>query len=104
VLVGLSPCEEEPPTLSVSLSPSTLFPTNHKYVDSNEPYDALGGADGTTRNDTVVVDDDTFRLRAERVETGSGRIYTITYRATDECGNVATRGATVRVPVRSQGR
>jgi hypothetical protein len=47
-------------------------------VTSNEPDDARVGADGNTKNDTVIVDDDTFRLRAERIETGSGRIYTIT--------------------------
>jgi hypothetical protein len=36
----------------------------------------------------VRVDSDTFRLRAERDENGTGRIYTVTYRATD---SVATR-------------
>jgi hypothetical protein len=32
-------------------------------------------------------------LRAERDETGSGRVYTITFRATDDCGNSATDSA-----------
>jgi hypothetical protein len=36
---------------------------------------------------------------AERNEYGTGRIYTITYQATDESGNTATKSATVTVPV-----
>jgi hypothetical protein len=110
------------PELSVSVAPSRLWPPNHKYVTvqatvtvsdnagpapavtllsvtSNEPDDAPGGADGNTRNDIVTVDQDTFRLRAERSETGTGRVYTITYRATDTCGNSVVGSATVSVPV-----
>jgi predicted extracellular nuclease len=112
------------PSLSVSVSPSTLTPPNHKYrtvnatvgvsddvdaspsltlvsVTSNEPDDAPGGADGNTTNDIVIVDQDTFRLRAERSETGTGRIYTITYQATDACGNSTTKSVTVTVPLRA---
>jgi predicted extracellular nuclease len=124
VIVGLDTCDEIAPTLDVSVTPDVLFPPNHKYVDveaivavdddfdsaptvslvsvtSNEADDAPGGSDGNTTNDIAVVDDDSFRLRAERDETGSGRIYTITYRATDACGNSSTESATVTVPVRS---
>lgn len=124
LIVGLNLCEETPPTLNVTASPSNLFPPNHKYktvnasvtasdnsgiaptvtlvsVSSNEPDNAPGDADGNTTNDIVIVDKDTFRLRAERSETGTGRIYTLTYRATDACGNTTTASATVAVPVRS---
>ena len=48
-------------------------------MTSNEPDNAPGDADGNTVDDIVVVDDTTFRLRAERNENGSGRVYTITY-------------------------
>jgi len=124
LVVGLNLCEEQPPTLSVSATPSTLFPPNHKYmrvtttvtvsdnsgappavtlvsVTSNEPDNAPGDGDGNTTEDVVIVGDTTFDLRAERDETGTGRVYTITYRATDACGNTTTRSATVTVPVRS---
>ena len=40
----------------------------------------------------------TLKLRAERAGGGSGRIYTITYQATDDCGNSVTADATVTVP------
>ena len=68
-------------------------------VTSNEPDDAPGKADGSTVNDIVIVDDDTVKLRAERNVNGTGRIYTLTYRATDGCGNQTTRTATVTVPI-----
>jgi len=70
-------------------------------VTSNEPDNAPGGADGNTVDDIVVDSDTSFRLRAERSETGTGRVYTVTYRATDACGNSTVRSATVTVPVRS---
>jgi uncharacterized protein len=123
VLVGLDSCDEIAPTLELSLTPSRLWPPNHRYVTvratavatdnfdpapavtlvsvtSNEPDDAPGGGDGNTTNDVVIVDEDTFRLRAERDETRTGRVYTVTYRAADACGNTSTESATVTVPLR----
>jgi endonuclease/exonuclease/phosphatase family metal-dependent hydrolase len=111
------------PTLTATASPSTLSPPNHTYrnvtvtisagddagasptvtflsATSNEPDDAPGGSDGNTTNDIVKLTDTTFRLRAERDENGTGRIYTITYRASDACGNTTTASATVTVPRR----
>ena len=109
------------PALTATATPSTLSPPNHKYRDvtvslttsddsgssptvtflsatSNEPDNAPGGSDGNTTNDIVQLTDTTFQARAERDETKTGRIYTITYRATDTCGNTTTASATVRVP------
>jgi hypothetical protein len=108
-----------PPSLSVTASPNLLWPPNHKYVTvkttvnvsdnadpspmwnlvsvtSNEPDDGLG--DGDTSNDIVIVDNVTFKLRAERSGSGDGRIYTITYRATDACGNPTVTSVIVTVP------
>ena len=65
-------------------------------MTSNEPDNGAG--DGNTVNDIVVVNDFEFKLRAERSGGGAGRIYTITYLATDSCGNSATASTTVGVP------
>jgi predicted extracellular nuclease len=120
VIVGLNACDEIAPTLSVTVTPDMLWPPNHKYVEvqatvtasdnfdpnptvtlvsvtSNEPDN--GEDDGNTVNDIVIVDQDTFKLRAERSGIGSGRVYTITYMVTDACGNTAQATATVTVPI-----
>ena len=122
VVVGLDLCEEQPPMLSVTVSPSRLWPPNHGYrrvmatatasdnsgaaptvtfvsATSNEPDNAPGGADGNTVNDIIRRGDRAFDLRAERNENGSGRVYTIRYRATDACGNATVASATVTVPI-----
>ena len=70
-------------------------------VTSNEPDN--GDDDGDTVNDIVIVDDFTFKLRAERSGTGAGRIYTITYMVTDACGNSSIATVTVTVPL-SKGK
>jgi probable HAF family extracellular repeat protein len=109
-----------PPELSVSATPNTLWPPSHKYVTVNAAVEATddsgenptvelvsvtssepdnGENDGNTVNDIVVLDQDTLLLRAERNEYGRGRIYTITYQASDSSGNATTESATVTVPV-----
>jgi hypothetical protein len=65
-------------------------------ISSNEPDNGIG--DGNTIDDIVIVNDFTFNLRAERSGTGSGRIYTVTYKATDISGNFATGTVTIIVP------
>jgi hypothetical protein len=64
-------------------------------VESNEPVNDRG--DGNTEPDIEIIDDFTFNLRAERSGRGEGRLYTLTYRATDSCGNVAEASAAVTV-------
>ncbi len=115
VKIGLCPVDE--PELSVSVAPSVLKVVNHKYVTvtgtptvssdvvsvelisvtSNEPDD--GADDGSTTNDTVIDSDLTARVRAERSGTGTGRVYTFTFEATNDCGITTTATAEVRVPV-----
>jgi hypothetical protein len=111
-----------PPAISVSVSPDVLWPPNHKMVDiqaavtvgdigdpapawtlvsitSNEPEegpgkkhspDIIGHEPGTP--------DLEFQLRAERLEQGEGRIYTITYQAVDSSGNSVSTEVIVIVP------
>ena len=71
-------------------------------VTSSEPDNAKGGGDGNTTNDIqdaeLGTEDYNISLRAERQGKGSGRIYTVTYEATDDSGNSATASATVLVP------
>ena len=110
------------PELTLSISPTQLWPPNHKLADinasivasdvcdpnpivqldavtSNEPDDATG--DGHTRNDiqraAFGTDDRGFQVRAERNGDGSGRVYTATYTAMDGSGNTARRQAAVTV-------
>ena len=124
VIVGLDICDEIAPTIDVSVTPDLLWPPNHRYtlvtatvevsdnfdtdptvtllsVVSNELDDGLG--DGDTPNDIRVLSDFTFALRAERSALGTGRIYTITYQVTDDCGNSAIGTAEVYVPL-NRGR
>jgi hypothetical protein len=65
-------------------------------VTSNEPDNGIG--DGNTIDDIVIIDNTTLNLRAERSGAGKGRIYTITYEATNACGNTIIGTATVTVP------
>ena len=69
-------------------------------VVSNEPDNGKG--DGNTVDDVQGADvgtaDYDFQVRAERSAKGSGRVYTVTYTATDAFGNSASGSATVTVP------
>ena len=65
-------------------------------ITSNEPDNGLG--DGDTRNDIDIRPDGRIFLRAERSRSGSGRVYTLTYSATDSAGNVTYATTYVRVP------
>jgi len=108
-----------PPEFSLSVSPTVLWPANHKMVlitptwtvsdicdDSPEvslvsitmnEYDEATGS-GHTTDDIQIGDDGSIYLRAERSGKGNDRVYTITYRAVDDCGNATESSATVTVP------
>ncbi|KPL24464.1 MAG: hypothetical protein AMJ75_03600, partial [Phycisphaerae bacterium SM1_79] len=116
---AIDPADTTPPEFEFSLTPTVLWPPNHKMVlitpswtvsdesdpapdvslvsiTSNEDDDALG--DGHTSDDIQIGDDGSIYLRAERSGTGNDRVYTITYQAVDGCGNSTVRSATVMVP------
>ncbi|MBN1429196.1 MAG: ExeM/NucH family extracellular endonuclease [Anaerolineae bacterium] len=119
VVIGLSMQDAIAPTLSVSVSPQWLWQANHKYVDVVATVIAADNVDpnptvtllsvtsseadsglwpGDRPNDIIIVDDLTFRLRAERWIYGFGRVYTMMYQVTDAAGNTTIAGAPVIVP------
>jgi len=121
--------DESDPVLAVSNDQLGMWPPNHKYktftvadfgvsvsdncgccveatitdVTCNEPDDIKGGGDGNTKNDIVIVDDQTVKLRAERQGGGDGRVYTITLSATDGSGNTTQATCEVIVPQNRNG-
>jgi len=64
---------------------------------SNEPDSGLGPDD--LPND-IQISGSVLQLRAERSDTGTGRVYTINITATDRAGNVGTCEVICRVPLR----
>ncbi len=104
---------------NVGATPNVLWPPNHKMVPvvvratatdncdtapqcritsvtSDEPVNGHGK--GKKTPDWNITDDLRVKLRAERLGTGGGRIYTITVTCTDACGNSSTGNTTVTVP------
>ena len=62
------------------------------------------GGDGNTTHDIVIAADcKSAQLRSERMGSGNGRVYTITFKVTDASGNVATATAKVTVPHSQNG-
>jgi len=117
--VTIEAVDTTPPEISITVNPDIMWPPNHKYVDVETVvtvYDAVdpsptlelvsatsneadnGKGDGNTVDDIIIVGNTMFKLRAERSGTGQGRVYTITYRATDASGNSAEASITVPVP------
>lgn len=105
------------PTISVSLSPSTLWPPNNKLVPItatitvNDDFDPQPEiklesitatetlATGDIQDAQIGIDDRNFSLIAKRSGTSKeGRIYTVTYSATDASGNKTLASAVVTVP------
>jgi hypothetical protein len=125
--VVITVVDTKPPVVHITMSPSQLWPPNHKLVDvhanvsvdecgpytvtlvsvtSNEPDDGQG--DGNTSGDiegaTVGTADYDFELRAERSGGGSGRVYTVVYNVTDAQGLVTTATGYVTVAHDQGGR
>ncbi len=104
-----------PPEFALSVNPTTLWPPNKKMVKITPSWtvsdkcDAMpavslvsisineGGTNGQTEDDVKIGADGSIYLRAKRNRSGKERIYTITYRAVDDCGNATVRSATVTV-------
>jgi hypothetical protein len=108
--------DTSPPVLSVTLSPTTLR-ANEKPIpitatltvkDDYDPapeikLESITANEPLEKEDIkdaqIGTDDRQFKLKAEREgKNKAGRIYTVTYSATDGSGNKATATATVVVP------
>jgi hypothetical protein len=108
------------PTLSVSVSPNSMWPPNHKLVAVNASIAASDACDAKpsvqlvsiTSNDHFDAGDvqavgggnvaygtdvRSFMLRSERSKGQSVRVYTVTYAVQDAAGNRATASAQVWV-------
>jgi hypothetical protein len=108
--------DKTPPSIVCGAVPAQLWPPNHKLVSVNASVtvsDALSGPDGFTLASAMnsepdsglgdiqgfVVGSSTTSgfLRAERLGSGPGRVYSLTYTGTDRAGNSASCTATVSV-------
>jgi len=77
-----------------SLSVSDVYITN---ATSDEAENA--GGSGNTLNDIVIAGDcKSIQLRAERINSGNGRVYTIYFKLKDSSGNFTTGTAKVYSP------
>jgi hypothetical protein len=106
-----------PEVTSISATPNTLWPPDHRMVDvvvtatladavdpaptwrivsvtSNQPSNGLG--DGDQPIDWIITGPSTLQLRAEWAQ-GRTRIYTITIETMDASGNVGMASVTVKV-------
>jgi len=109
--------DKTPPVLSgLPVAGCTLWPPNHKFVTvaTISGSDALSGlaalnVTGTSNepmdpnNPDIIISGSgtqprTVQLRAERLGTGSGRVYTINTVATDAAGNTVSATSTCTVP------
>jgi hypothetical protein len=104
------------PTCTASASPGTLWPPNNKFIAVTLSAQIADGGSGPagyqlvsvttseglasseSRGFTLGTNDTAGELRAARSGSGSGRTYTLTYRASDGAGNTATCSAIVTVP------
>lgn len=105
-----------PPTISVTLTPSVIWPPNQKMVavtaqvqvsDDRDPNPAVRlvsvtaneGQAGDIAGADLGTDDRSFSVRASRTgQQKQGRVYTVRYSATDASGNTAFATATVTIP------
>jgi hypothetical protein len=117
VVVRVLNSNDPPACGGASASPALLWPPNHKLlpvaitgvvdpqgdeititvtgVTQDEPTNGLG--DGDTSPDAVI-QGATLLLRAERSGAGNGRVYAVSFTATDPDGASCSGTVTVAVP------
>ena len=106
-------CCLAPVITGASASPDVLWPPNHKFVDVTIDYTVTDPCPNTcvltvSSNEPpvddktpewIIVDAHHLQLRAERLGSGNGRIYTITTTCTNDTNKESsTQTVTVLVP------
>lgn len=117
--------DAEDPVVTCAVAKKKLSPPNHKMVNVGFTFTATDNCSGDPEIEIFVTSDETtasadgagqtspapdafilrdlngvfqgILLRKERSSAGNGRVYEITVRATDECGNVGSCSANVTV-------
>jgi hypothetical protein len=103
-----------PPDINgLSVTPSNLWPPNNKLVFLTIDYSVIGNCGDVTttvtatsnepdsgHRDVQLIPGDSHHLylRAGRLGSGTGRIYTITVTATDGCASTSSQNISVVVP------
>ncbi|MBN1787432.1 MAG: hypothetical protein JW806_03460, partial [Sedimentisphaerales bacterium] len=110
-----------PPKFELSVSPSVLWPPNHKLIEVTPTWTVNDNCDDapTVSLVTITVQEETRKkvlknnehtedvfidadgkiyLRAERSGNSNGRVYTLTYQAVDDSANTTIKSTTVTVP------
>jgi len=111
-----APVDNTPPSITVALTPSSIWPpdgtmyavTATVSVHDDQTLNPTVKLVSITCNEplepgdvaaTFGIDSRTFSVRSTRLgQDKTGRIYTVTYSATDAAGNTSTARATVTVP------
>ncbi|MEJ2599716.1 MAG: M4 family metallopeptidase [Anaerolineales bacterium] len=117
-------CEITPPDCSAAFAnPGSLWPPNHMFNPISiegvtDPNDSpvsitiksiwqdeavLAPDSGHTSPDGRGIGTDTAEVRAERVESGNGRVYYITFAARNDSGGICTGTVEVGVPTTRDG-
>ena len=117
--VVITVVDTTPPDFELSVSPTMLWPPDHKMYEITQNWTVSDDCDatpdvmlvsiamsevddipggGNTSDDIRIGEDGSIYLRSERSGTSSERIYTITYQAVDDYGNTSLRSATVGIP------
>jgi Mg-chelatase subunit ChlD len=117
--ITVPPRNAAPVCTAATASPKVLWPPNHKMatvtiggvtdpdggaaptitvtgVTQDEPVNGLD--DGDTAPDASIGTGNTLQLRAERSGTGDGRVYAVSFTATDSLGATCSGTVTVGVP------
>jgi hypothetical protein len=105
--------DTKPPEFSLTVEPNILWPPNGKMVLVRPEWEVSDNCDEEVEvslvdismnvegdmNDYVRIGNDgSIYLRAAKSKRGGGRIYTLTYQAVDDSGNVTEASASVTVP------